>query len=170
MVKKAFIELTSSCQAFAVVGHGISSRKAGAGRDRFSSSYELEKITYRPLAFCLRGRAELASGLLFLPPAGGYGYAHHGAAALSDKSAKNATISGVFDGEMSAEDYRVWLLNRGCTADTALHDVIADLNLDPTACPGRLISIPSNILNITTAGAGPPMRTRRDGWKFSGQK
>ena len=52
-----------------------------------------------------------------------------------DKSAKNATISGVFDGEMSAEDYRVWLLNRGCTADTALHDVIADLNLDTR--PGK---------------------------------
>jgi hypothetical protein len=71
----------------------------------------------------------IASGLLFLPPAGGYGYAIM-ALPLYGQICKNATISGVFDGKMSAEDYRVWLLNRGCAADTALRDVIADLNLD----------------------------------------
>ena len=81
----------------------------------------------------------IASGLLFLPPAGGYGYAIM-ALPLYGQICKNATISGVFDGEMSAEDYRVWLLNRGCTADTALHDVIADLNLDTplkSVSPGK---------------------------------
>jgi len=71
----------------------------------------------------------IASGLLFLPPAGGYGYAIM-ALPLYGQICKNATISGVFDGKMSTEDYRVWLLNRGCTVDTALRDGIADLNLD----------------------------------------
>jgi hypothetical protein len=81
----------------------------------------------------------IASGLLFLPPAGGYGYAIM-ALPLYGQICKNATISGVFDGEMSAEDYRVWLLNRGCTVDTALRDVIADLNLDSplkSVSPGK---------------------------------
>ena len=71
--------------------------------------------------------AAIAVGVLLLPTVAGYGY---GVLYLPvyGQLCKGTMLTGLFNNTVSIDDYRSHLLNRGCTAEGALHYVIADVN------------------------------------------